>query len=433
MLFMERNKNIPQGYKDSPLGIIPQEWEVIKMGSIVNYKKGYAFKNSQYKREGIRIIRISDTNSIGIKEGESIYLDLCEHLDFCDYQIFANDIIIQTVGSRPPLYDSMVGKTIKVESKYNGCLLNQNLVLIRSKKIRHEILFALLKARRYIYHIETIIQGNANQVSITLNDLFKYRIPLPPLPEQQKIAEILTCWDVAIEKQTQLIEKLETRKRGLMQQLLTGEKRLKGFEGEWRVVTLGEIGEISSAGVDKKIVEGELSIRLLNYLDVYRRDFLFSKEFNHWATASADKIEKCSVKKGDIFFTPSSEVPNDIGISAIAMEDMPDVAYSYHVVRLRLRENWDLKFRAYAFQTDMFYKQAETWCDGSGQRYVISQNNFRKIKINVPPIAEQAAIANILSAADEEIANGKEKLAVLKSQKKGLMQVLLMGKKRVKI
>ncbi|MDD2215404.1 MAG: restriction endonuclease subunit S [Eubacteriales bacterium] len=430
---MEQNKHIPQGYKDSPLGIIPQEWEVKRLGSIVNYKKGYAFKNSQYKKEGIRIIRISDTNSNGIKDGESIYLDLREYSNFCDYRIFANDIIIQTVGSRPPLYDSMVGKTIKVESKYNSCLLNQNLVLIRSKEIRHEILYALLKSRRYIYHIETIIQGNANQVSITLNDLFKYKIPLPSLPEQQKIAEILTCWDTAIEKQTQLIEKLETRKRGLMQQLLTGKKRLKGFEGEWRTVKLGEVGEISSAGVDKKSTEGELPIRLLNYLDVYRRDFLFSKEFNHRVTASADKIGKCSVKKGDIFFTPSSEVPNDIGISAIAMEDMPDVVYSYHVVRLRLHEDWDLKFRAYAFQTDMFYKQTKTLCDGSGQRYVISQNNFRKIRINVPSIDEQTAIADILSAIDEEIGKEKEKLAALKEQKRGLMQVLLTGKKRVKI
>ena len=259
----------------------------------------------------------------------------------------------------------------------------------------------------------------------------KLKFLLPPLPEQKKIADCLSTWDCAIEKQSALINALTERKKALMQQLLTGKKRLPGFEGEWKEVKLGDIGEISSAGVDKNIVEGEKPIRLLNFLDVYRRDFLYSHEQNHWVTANDYKIEKCSIKKGDVFFTPSSEVPNDIAISAVAMENFDNVVYSYHIVRFRIKEKWDLRYKAYAFKTDEFFKQAQRICDGSGQRYVISQNNFKNIKIKIPSLEEQTAIAEILATADRELQLQKDKLAQLQTQKKGLMQVLLTGKKRL--
>ena len=83
------------------------------------------------------------------------------------------------------------------------------------------------------------------------------------------------------------------------------------------------------------------------------------------------------------------------------------------------------------FKTDEFFKQAQRICDGSGQRYVISQNNFKNIKIKVPSLEEQTAIAEILATADRELQLQKEKLAQLQTQKKGLMQVLLTGKKRL--
>ena len=147
-----------------------------------------------------------------------------------------------------------------------------------------------------------------------------------------------------------------------MQQLLTGQTRLPGFHGEWEVKRLGDIGEITSAGVDKKIRPDEVPVRLVNYLDVYRRDFIYSKDLNHWVTALPQQAKRCAVQKGDVFFTPTSETRDDIGISSVAMEDIPDAAYSYHVARLRLREAWDLCFRTYAFKTRAFLDQAETLC-----------------------------------------------------------------------
>jgi type I restriction enzyme S subunit len=103
-------------------------------------------------------------------------------------------------------------------------------------------------------------------------------------------------------------------------------------------------------------------------------------------TAQPPQAKRCAVQKGDVFFTPTSETRDDIGLSAVAMEDIPDAAYSYHVARLRLREPWDLCFRTYAFKTRAFLDQAETFCDGNGTRYVISQGKFRSMIVQVPPI-----------------------------------------------
>ena len=201
----------------------------------------------------------------------------------------------------------------------------------------------------------------------------------------------------------------------------------------WERTTLGRIGEISSAGVDKKIVEGERNVRLVNYLDVYRYDSIYSGMLTHVVTAPDNKVSKCSVRRGDIFFTPSSEVRGDIGRSAVAMENIPDAVYSYHVVRLRPSIEINLLYSAYAFKAHSFYKQVSKFADGSGQRYVVSQNNFRNTEVALPPLPEQKRISHALNTARQEIDTLKTLADRYRTQKRGLMQKLLTGKWRVKV
>jgi type I restriction enzyme S subunit len=404
---MKQINSIPKGYKVSSLGIIPEGWDVKKLGDLIELSSGKT--------------KPKDTSHMPF--------------DNCIYPVFGGNgilgysrefshILPQIIIGRVGEY---CGNILLVNEK---CWVTDNALYTKIISDSCNISYLTYKLQ---FEDLSKLRSKGGQPLISQQPIYLYKIILPPLPEQQKIAEILSVWDNAIDLQSRLIASLQIRKRALMQQLLTGKKRLKEFSGEWKTVKLGDIGEISSAGVDKKIIEGEQPIRLVNFLDVYRRDFIYSNELNHWVTASKYKIEKCSVKKGDIFFTPSSEVSNDIGISTVVMEDIPDAVYSYHVVRLRLNENWDLKYRAYAFKTDNFFKQAETLCDGSGQRYVISQPNFRKMTVKVPSLAEQTAIASILSSTDNEISLAQKKLAAMKTQKKGLMQQLLIGKRRVKV
>ena len=255
---------------------------------------------------------------------------------------------------------------------------------------------------------------------------------VPPLEEQRAIAEVLLDVDGLLNPLEALIEKKRAVKQAVMQQLLTGKTRLPGFSGKWETKRLGEIGEISGAGVDKKVIPNEPPVRLVNYLDVYNKTFLYSKDLTHEVSARPDQVRRCVVEKGDIFFTPSSEVPNDIGCSSVAMEDISDGVYSYHVVRLRLKTNWDLYFRAYIFDTKEFLDQASKQCEGSGTRYVISLPKFRAMTVRFPSsIEEQQAISAILSDIDAEITALEQRRDKARAIKQGMMQQLLTGRVRL--
>ena len=379
------------GYKNTEVGLIPSDWEVKELGNILTFGSGRDYKQLQngeipvYGTGGVMTYVdefLYDGESVGIGRKGTI-----------DKPVFLN------------------GKFWTVDTLfYTHQFLNSNPKFIYYK-------FCLIKWKEY---------NEASGVpSLNKNTLQKIKISFPKLSEQTAIATALSDADALISGLEKLIAKKRNIKQGAMQKLLQPK------EG-WEHKTLGEIGEITGAGVDKLINENEVPVRLVNYLDVFRRDFIYSNELNHWVTAPQSKIQKCAVKQGDIFFTPSSEMRFDIAISAIAMEDIPDAVYSYHLVRLRLFEDWDLNFRTYIFKTKYFLGQAEQICEGSGKRYVITLPKFRSMKIFYPPIKEeQTLIATILSDMDAEIAALETKLEKYRKVKLGMMQNLLTGKIRL--
>ncbi|AOY74698.1 restriction endonuclease subunit S [Clostridium formicaceticum] len=206
------------------------EWELIKIKDIINYTKGFAFKSSEYRKSGIRIIRVSDTTYDSIKSEDAIYIDSNSLNKYKKWVLSQNDLILSTVGSKPPMYDSMVGKVIKVDYENEGSLLNQNAIKLCDKNgnINTQlILYYNLKTKTYLNHIEKIFRGNANQASITLKELFEFEIHLPTnKEEQQAIAQILRDMDSEIKALKQKLQKYKTIKQGMMQELLTGRVRL---------------------------------------------------------------------------------------------------------------------------------------------------------------------------------------------------------------
>ena len=186
-------------------------------------------------------------------------------------------------------------------------------------------------------------------------------VPYPPLDEQKRIASALSKIDAYLENTIKLIEEKERFKRGIAKKLLTckegeniPEARFKGFEDEWEIVKLGDIGTITATGVDKKINDNETPIKLLNYLDVFNRNKLYEKEISYMTTATEKQLEKCNIRKGDLFITPSSEDKKGIAKSSVAMEDFKNTVYSYHIIRVRFNKEIDLKFKSYMCDTDFF-------------------------------------------------------------------------------
>ena len=155
--------------------MVPEGWSNASLGDLVNYKKGFAFDSSDYSEDGVRVIRISDTTRDGLHSNNPKYVAEGRADGFSDWQLFGGDIIVSTVGSRPHLLDSMVGKAVRIPSNFNGSLLNQNLVKLAPRKDRviSEVLYPHLKDNRFITFISGLVRGNANQVSITLKELFR--------------------------------------------------------------------------------------------------------------------------------------------------------------------------------------------------------------------------------------------------------------------
>ena len=381
---------------------IPEGWSVKKIIDVCPLQRGFDLPEQNIKKGNYPIVY-----SNGIKGTHN------------EYKATAPGVVMGRSGT--------IGKVTYIEQNYWPH--NTSLWVTDFKDNIPKFIFYKLQKLNYAK-----FNSGSGVPTLNRNDVHIEKILLPPLPEQEKIAGILSCWDDGIEKLSALIEKKKIQKKALMQQLLTGQHRLKGFSTPWHEVRLGNIGMISSAGVDKKIVEGEKLVNLLNYMDVYKKDFLYTSDTSMTVSAPERQIQNCNLKKGDIFFTPSSETRDDIAHSAVVMEDITNGVYSYHIVRLRPTTPIDLKFSAYAFKTNHFYKQAFSICEGSGQRYVISQDDFRNMTVFIPSdIAEQKAIAEILSKADEEIELLNKKLEAFKQEKKALMQQLLTGKIRVKV
>ena len=195
--------------------------------------------------------------------------------------------------------------------------------------------------------------------------------------------------------------------------------RFKGFEEEWKTYILSSIGNFRSNGVDKKIYNDEQIVNLLNYMDVYNYRKITSKNCIDLMKVSATKkqIKDCNIIKGDIFFTPSSETPDEIGYVMSIEETLPNTCYSYHLMRFRPFDRiLYLSFADYCFSSNYFRGQMKFKAKGV-QRFILSKPDFESLEALLPSYEEQETITCLFKAIDNVINDCKKKIASLKQLK----------------
>ena len=195
--------------------------------------------------------------------------------------------------------------------------------------------------------------------------------------------------------------------------------RFKGFEEEWKTYILSSIGNFRSNGVDKKIYNDEQIVNLLNYMDVYNYRKITSKNCIDLMKVSATKkqIKDCNIIKGDIFFTPSSETPDEIGYVMSIEETLPNTCYSYHLMRFRPFDRiLYLSFADYCFSSNYFRGQMKFKAKGV-QRFILSKPDFESLEALLPSYEEQEIITCLFKAIDNVINDCKKKIASLKQLK----------------
>jgi len=204
----------------------------------------------------------------------------------------------------------------------------------------------------------------------------------------------------------------------------TIKKLLEGIDIEFK--SLGEVAEISNIGVDKKININEKEIRLLNFVDVFKNQYISNDTPTMIATASEKKIIDCDIKEGDVFITPSSELIDEIGFSAMAIEDFDNTVYSYHIMRLRINDKNILlpAFLNFIFSSKDIRKQIRLKAQGI-TRFGLTQTNWKSLEIPIPPLHIQSEIVRILDNFTELTAELTAELHARKKQYQFYRDLLL--------
>lgn len=419
-------KDFPQ-FKDTEIGCIPIDWDVATLSDIGTFSKGSGISRAQAHSGNIPCIRYGEIYTSHDNYIRDFYSHISPEIARLAKKLKTGDILFAASGETK----EDIGKAVAFIGNEEAYAGGDIIILSPKQRVSSMYLGFVLNDSESVRQKSSMGQGDA-VVHIHAAELSKVLVPFPYYTEQCAIADVLQAIDSLIAALSSTIRKKCLIKQGAMQNLLSGKVRLKGFKENWLELDLCEIGKLTGAGVDKTINEGEKKIRLVNFLDVYNRDKIYPHELNMWVTASDYKIQRCDVKCGDIFFTPSSELPNDIGRSAVAMSDIEDACYSYHVLRLRPTIDLDLNYRAYMFKTEQFEEQVKFLSEGSGKRYVISLKNFREMRITIPSdIKEQEAIGKVISSMDNEIAALEAERNKYVQLKQGMMQKLLTGQIRL--
>ena len=274
--------------------------------------------------------------------------------------------------------------------------------------------------------------------NVTGTDVVKFPILIPPISEQNIIVSALSTWDSAIEKQSKLIEKLTLRKRALMQQLLTGKKRLPGFSGEWKEVKLGDIVTFQknyaisreqlnvNDGVVYNIHYGDVLIKY-SYIINCEKEVLPFINRNVYNDSMTDFVEN-----GDIIISDTAEDETVGKTCEVQNVGNRKILAGLHTMLLRPNKGLFAPcFLGYYINSEAYHKKLLPLIQGI-KVCSIGKLAIQNTLIAIPDVDEQNAIASVLVNADKEIGLTKEKLASLQSQKRGLMQQLLTGKKRIK-
>ncbi|WP_288996838.1 restriction endonuclease subunit S [uncultured Psychrobacter sp.] len=315
-------------------------------------------------------------------------------------------------------HNATVGPVAILDSEEDYVILGTSLTYYRCnlEKVNNHYLMHFMSSPSFIRQYERIMkQTTRSQIPITAQRDFYF--VLPPLPEQQKIAKILTTWDNAISTTERLIDNSKQQKKALMQQLLTGKKRLlddngKRFEGEWEKIKLKEC----AISLDNKRVP----------LNSTERQSM-QGNIPYWgANGIQGYIDKY------IFDEPIVLLAEDGGnFSEFSTRPIANISYgkawvNNHAHVLKAKSNTITEWLYYS----LVHKNILAFVNG-GTRAKLNKGDMLLIPILLPPLEEQQKIAAVLTNADKEINLLEQQLTDLQQEKKALMQVLLTGKKRV--
>ena len=413
-------QTVPQGYKQTLAGIIPEDWET-----------GYLGDSAQFIGSGK-----TNTKNKGDFQlyGSTGVIGSCALPEYT-----GPSILVARVGAN-------AGKLGFADGEYG---VSDNTIIIRLHKNCNLKYFQYWLTRR---NLNSLVFGSG-QPLITGSQLKELLLPLPKIEEQTAIANALSDVDALLTELEKLIAKKQAIKTATMQQLLTGKTRLPQFatytEGEkqgqtkgtkpseigeipedWDVNKLGELGKFKN-GINKDADSFGHGSPFVNLMDVFGKPKISGTEDFGLINSTALEKKEYSISKGDVLFIRSSVKPSGVGLTSVALANIENAVYSGFLIRFRSNKKLDDNFKIHCFYDESFRTRIIAASTVSANTN-INQDSLKEIQIAYPTdINEQPAIATILSDMDNEIQTLEQRLAKTRQVKQGMMQELLTGRTRL--
>lgn len=412
---------VPEGYKATKIAIFPKEWKTVRL------KKQFIRQTRKNTERNTNVLTISAQHGLISQEdffSKSVASENKENY----YLLYRGDFAYNKSYSNGYSYGAI--KTLELYEK--GVVSPLYICFSKTKENEcPEFYTHYFEAGMLNHEIQALAQEGARNhglLNISIEDFFNAIIVQPPLAEQQRIADILTTEDKVIELKEKRLAEKQQQKKYLMQQLLTGKKRLPGFSGEWKVNRLHNIVKRYT----KRNAVGNTNVLTISA----QYGLINQTEFFNKAVASDDKSNYFLLEKGDFAYNKSYSNGYPFGaIKRLTRYDVGIVSPLYICFRIKDGSVSGEYLEQY-FEAGLMNHEIQAFAQEGARNHGllnIAVDDFFNSKILLPLPEEQAAIAEVLSAADCEIDLLQQDIEQEKQKKKALMQLLLTGIVRVKV
>lgn len=403
------------GYKLTDAGVIPNDWSVSSIGQTFRLSNGCAFKPEDWKKSGTPIIRIQNLNDSSAPFNYS-QAPVAER-----NRVEPGDLLFAWSGTIGSSFGA------RVWMGPSG-VLNQHIFKVAVDERQITLSYSLLVFARVEEDITKQAHGfKASFVHVKKSDLVKVHLPLPPLPEQRAIADVLGGIDALLSGLDRLIAKKRDLKQAAMQQLLTGQIRLPGFRGEWGMKRLGDLGVFTKGSGIKKDESQSGDIPCIRYGEIYTHHNDCVRSFNSRISTEVARTST-RLKTGDMLFAGSGETKAEIGKCVAFLHDCE--AYAGGDIVILRPTGVDSLFMGYYCNMPPIVAQKAR--KGQGDAVVhISASALASVSVTLPGIDEQSAIATVLSDMDAELTALEARRDKTRALKQGMMQELLTGRTRL--
>ena len=400
---------VPEGYKQTEVGVIPEDWGSQQLREDVTLLSGHHVLAQHYNSKGKGVPYL--TGPADFPDGR---IQNTKFTTRPSTICRTGDVLVTVKGSG-------VGTLVEADAEY--CISRQLMAIRATQWDPRFVYYSLLQNGSKIKIASAgLIPG------LSRSDILDQHLPIPQNPEEQRaIATALSDVDALLEALDRLIAKKRDIKQATMQQLLTAQTRLPGFEGEWQVKQLGELGGfLKGSGVRRNEAQSG-NLPCVRYGEIYTVHHDLIREFQSWVSRDV-AATAVRIQKGDLLFAGSGETKDEIGKCVAVVTDKEAYAGGDIVILRASKAN--PFFMGYALNQPAVNLQKSSF--GQGDAVVhISATALSQIVIKLPLEAEQNAIAAVLSDMDVELEALKQRRAKTAALKQAMMQELLTGRTRL--